>query len=171
MDNTMNIDEISSLNMLDISKAKFTLTDTGFLSLEYGGEKHEKINLKKLFPFSMPYEYISVVKSDEEELGIIRNILDAATEQAELLKEQLMFRYFCPNIERITNVREKMGYLYIDIISKGQKKRICIGDFSSNIRLINNNDVIFIDIEGNRYIIENYNDFDLKSRQKMELFL
>ena len=69
------------------------------------------------------------------------------------------------------SIAEKLGYLYMDVTTVLGKKTICISDITTNIRQVQNNSVAIIDVQGNRYAIENLDALDKDTRQKIELYL
>mgnify|MGYP003253352893 FL=1 len=64
-----------------------------------------------------------------------------------------------------------MGFLYINLDTKGGEKEICIADFVSNIRLIKESLLSITDVEGNKYRMSNIQKLDKDSRQKIDVFL
>ena len=62
---------------------RFTENDKVFVDVEfYGGEKYTGAELHRLFPISGRNKYISVLDSDGNEIGIIRDVNDLAGDVA-----------------------------------------------------------------------------------------
>lgn len=144
----------------------------GFLMLTLSGEDKGRVNLKRSYPFSLPNEYISVLTLDSKELGIIRNIEALDKDSFAAAKAELESRYYCPNINSITSVKEKMGHFYIEALIEGKKKTVTVKDISKSVRIIRGNTLLMVDMDGNRYCAENFqNVFDKKSLRLLEPYL
>lgn len=165
---------MNQLNYLSARELTFSLSENGILSLETGGKYYDNIQLIRMFPFQYPDEYLSVSvqeNGEPKELGMIRTLADFTPEQQELLSGYLRYKYFIPAIEKIGKIEEKLGYLYMDVTTVLGKKTICISDITTNIRQVQNNSVSIIDVQGNRYAIENLDALDKDTRQKIDLYL
>lgn len=165
---------MNQLNYLSSRELTFSLSENGILSLDTGGKHYDNIQLIRMFPFQYPDEYLSVSvreNGEPKELGMIRTLEDFTPEQRELLSGYLRYKYFIPAIEKIGKIEEKLGYLYMDVTTVLGKKTICISDITTNIRQVQNNSVSIIDVQGNRYAIENLDALDKDTRQKIELYL
>ena len=68
-------------------------------------------------------------------------------------------------------MEEKLGYVYMDVTTVLGQKTICISDVTSNIRLIRRDYISLIDVQGNRYYIDNLDSLDKNTRQKIELYI
>ena len=68
-------------------------------------------------------------------------------------------------------MEEKLGYVYMDVTTVLGAKTICIADVTSNVRQIRRNYISIIDVQGNRYYIDNLDSLDRETRQKIELYI
>ena len=159
------------IGLMDTEKARFERSDSGFLTLDYNGEIYYRVGLRRVMPQMMPFEYISVVDSDDKEIGIIKNMDGLADEQAELIKAELSVRYYTPRIKSVESVKDNMGFVYIDASLGDRKKSIAVKDISKNIKLINDETLIIFDVDGNRYIIDDISKIDKKSLRLLEPYL
>ena len=151
-------------------EAVFSLSGNGLLSLTLKGEEHKRVQLVRLFPFLEPEGYLSVLNG-EEELGIIEKVNDFPEEQQKVIRDYLRGRYFIPRVEKIKKVEEKLGYVYMDLETVLGPKTICIADVTANIRQIREDYIAIIDVQGNRYYIDNLNALSRDTRQKIEMYI
>lgn len=152
----------------------FSLSENGILSLDSGGIHYDSVQLIRLFPFQYPEEYLSVSGTsdgEQKELGMLRDLASFSPEQRQLLTGYLAYKYFIPRIEKIGKLEEKLGYVYMDVTTVLGRKTICIADVTSNVRLIRRDYVTIIDVQGNRYTIDNLDSLDKDTRQKIELYI
>lgn len=165
---------MSTLTYLEPASLDFSLSENGILSLDYQGEHYETIQVTRLFPFQYPDGMISIAVPGEDgnrELGILQEIASLPPDQQTQLRDYLRYKYFIPNIQKIGKIEEKLGYVYMDITTELGKKTICIADVTSNLRLVQEKRVNIVDVQGNRYCIEDIHALSRENRQKIELYI
>lgn len=155
---------------IDPENVHFETLTNGFLKLSLEDKEYDKVTLTRLLPYSYEEAYITVI-SDKEEVGIIKDLTVLEKDQYDQIMAHLNYKYYIPEITRIISVKEKMGFLYIDLETTGGQKEICIADFVSNIRLIKDSLLSITDVEGNKYCMRNIEALDKESRQKLDVFL
>lgn len=173
MENT--ILSLGGLTMIDVSKASFSEENGGYISFTYDGTEYKKVKLKRALPYKMPEEYISVSDKDGKEIGIIRSLSDFDEKQQQIVKNELQKLYYSPVVTKIISANDRMGYMYFNVITKVGKREFAVRDASKNISYINSDSahpsVQIRDVDGNRYIIEDYSTFDPASAKKIDAFL
>ncbi len=152
--------------MLEIFKL-----DSGFLSLVFEGNTFEKINLVRLFPYEYEYEYIAILGADNKEITMIRDLRDLDYSSRQIVAEHLRYKYYMPEITKVKSIREKMGFLYVNVETTSGAKEVCVADFVSNIRVISDKILSITDVEGNKYRINDFNQLDRLSRKKLDVFI
>ena len=155
---------------IDATKVKFETQENGFLKVTLEDKVYEKVTLTRLLPYSQEDAYIAIMQN-QEEIGIIKDLSELDSEQYDQVQKHLHYKYYIPEITKINNVKEKMGFLYMNLETKGGTKEICIADFVSNIRLIKDHLLSITDVEGNKYRMSNIQQLDKDSRQKIDIFL
>ena len=151
-------------------KCIFSVNPNGFLAAEIDGKLYKRVILTRTLPLSLPDEYICISDIEKNEVGIIEKIADFSPEQQELINSELSQRYYCPVIEKIESIKEKMGNFYFDVVIGGVKKSFSVKDITKSIR--QHGDAIDVtDIDGNRYRITDFDAIEAKSRRKLEPYL
>lgn len=141
-----------------------------FLGMKLGETEHKRVILTRAMPLNLPDKYICVTDIDKNELGIIEDISDFSESEQELIKDELSQRYFCPNVTDIISIKEKMGHFYFDVMIGEYKRSFTIKDLAKNIRC-SGNSVTLTDVDGNRFVIEDIEKINRKSRRKLEPYL
>lgn len=151
-------------------KCVFSLNPNGFLAAEIDGKVYKRVILTRSLPLSLPDEYICISDIEKNEVGIIKKIADFSKEQQELINSELSQRYYCPIINKIESIKEKMGHFYFDVLIGDTKKSFAVKDITKSIR--QHGDAIDVtDIDGNRYRITDFESIEAKSRRKLEPYL
>lgn len=151
-------------------KCIFSVNPSGFLAAEIDGKVYKRVILTRTLPLSLPNEYICISDIEKNEVGIIEKIADFSPEQQKLINSELSQRYYCPVIDKIESIKEKMGNFYFDVVIGGVKKSFAVKDITKSIR--QHGDAIDVtDIDGNRYRITDFDSIEAKSRRKLEPYL
>ena len=147
-----------------------------FIGMRYTDEEGNesdcgRVYFHRLFPYTELWTNISVMDKDSQEFGIIANIDDSEKEDSELIRKELLAKYFVPKIKSILTLKEKLGYSSWTVDTDAGVVTFTVRDtFRSMIR-IGESRIYVIDNDGNRYEIENYNKLDKKSYKKIELYI
>lgn len=165
---------LAEMTMLDASKCVFTPTEGGYLSLKYEDKEYERVKICRALPYKAPDEYICIIDKDGSEIGILRDIKHLSEANEANIRAELTKLYYCPSITKILSVKDRMGYQYYEVITNAGKREFALRDASRNIRYVNpekRGAVQIRDIDGNRYLIDDFDSFDIQSRKKIEAFL
>ena len=172
----MNITESLDIGVMDVSKADFYVTAGSFTGLKYNDKDYKHITLRRALPVSRPHDYISVADSENKEIGIIRTVDELSDAQKIIVLNELENRYYCPEIIEVTSVKDKLGYVYMELRLKNKSGKIyqkscAIKDVSRNIRMLSDTSVIVFDVDGNRYLISSVSDLDKNSLKRLDPYL
>lgn len=172
---------VSSLeNTVDIGflvpeETTFYKTPGGFTGMKLKDKDYKRISLRRALPIGMPDEYISVADEENKEICIIRSLADLSSEQMAIVMDELSKRYYCPEIYEIKSIKDKMGYVYMElnIGRDGQKydKNCAVKDVNRNIRVLDDNRMVIFDVDGNRYIVNSISSLDKKSLKRLEPYM
>jgi hypothetical protein len=155
MENRISLAALADVNYLDPARARFFVEDRDFLSLDYDGEIYHNVKLHRAMPFRLPDDYISVQDMDSKELFLIRSLYEFPEEQALLMSRHLKKRYYTPAIRQLSAIKEKLGYLYFDVVTDAGPICFALRDATHNTRRIDDGKrIIIVDVDGNRYEIE-----------------
>lgn len=169
-----SITEYAGLVILDPKASVFSPAEGGYLDLKIGDKTYTKVRLARALPYQLPEEYISVTDRDGSEIGLIRKVADFPEDQKALILSELARFYYSPKLLKILSSKDKMGYLTMETETNCGKKEITVRDPSHNIRFLDqshSNAVQVTDVDGNRYLIDDFAAFDYKSAKKIEAFL
>jgi hypothetical protein len=164
------------LGIFDVNKISFYITEGGFTGLKTDDKDYPHITLRRTMPIQAPTQYISVADNENKEIGIIRSVDDMAGRQREIVIAELDNRYYSPDVLEILSVRDKLGYVYMEMRLKNKNgnvsvKNCAVKDVNKNIRMLTDRSVIIFDVDGNRYIIPELNTLDKGSLKKLDPYL
>ena len=167
--------EAIEIGFLDLTKANFYKTAGGFTGLTYGDAEYKRISLRRSLPIGQPDEYISVADDADKEIGIIKSLKEFQGDQFRVVTDELGKRYFCPVIKEIKSVKDKLGYVYMELTvlldGKEYPRNCAVKDVNKNIRMLDDDRVIIFDVDGNRYLVNSLAALDKKSLKRIEPYL
>jgi len=164
------------IGLLDTDKAEFYTTSGGFTGLKYEGKDYPHIVLRRSLPIKEPMKFISVADHENKEIGIIRAVEELHSDQKAIVINELDNRYYAPVILEVLSVKDKLGYVYIEmrVQNKNGKvhvKNCAVKDVNRNIRMLGEMSLIVFDVDGNRYIVEDLDKLDRNSLKRLDPYL
>ena len=170
-----DLSQAVDIGWLDLEKAVFYNGTGGFTGLRYNDKDYKRIQLRRAMPDRYPSEYISVADHDNKEIGMIKALTDLSDEQLPIVSDELDRRYYCPEILEIKSVRDKLGYVYLEmeVFVGGEKheRSAAVNDVNKNIRMLGTNRLIVFDVDGNRFLINALDKLDGKSLRRLEPYM
>lgn len=162
---------LTDIGLLSPSDITFYAAAAGFLGARTHDRDCPRVTVSRILPFSQPEKYLSIRDEENAELGIIADLSTFPEDQRALLREALRLRYFSPQILEIRSVKEKMGYLYMEVRIEGGERVFAVKDYSRSLRAIDAHRLMVTDVEGNRYVIPDIDALDIRSRRRIEPYL
>ncbi len=163
------------IGFLDLKQAEFYATSGGFTGLRYAGKEYPRVAFRRSLPVGAPGEYISVADAENKEVGIIRSVAELSDAQLRIVAAELDRRYYCPLVLEIKSVKDKLGYVYMELRIQGEgrsfNRNCAIKDVNKNIRMLDENRLILFDVDGNRYMVPTLQALDKKSLKRLEPYL
>lgn len=164
-----SLKDISVTVWLTPQNASFSYRN-GFLYVTHG-EKEQRAFLCRQFPFELQWEFISVLDSEQQEIGIIRRVADFEGETGKLICRELQRRYYAPVIRCIKQIKERYGFSYWKVTTDEGDVSFTLHDTFRSIVHAEEKRLVILDVDGNRFEIPNVDGLDRKSYKKIELYL
>lgn len=170
-----SLSDAIDIGLLNLKDAVFYRTEGGFTGLQYAGKDYRRISLRRALPLGDPMRYISVADHENKEIGIITDVSALKGEARAIVLEELERRYYSPTVREIKSVKDKLGYVYMELVLEGQagrsEKTCAVKDVNKNIRMLSEDRLIIFDVDGNRYMVESLKALDKKSLKRLEPYL
>ena len=168
--------DLYDIGLINIEKAEFYVSESGFTGLKYDDKDYKHITLRRAMPVRYPMEFVSVADDENKEIGIIRYISDLSDSQLEIVVNELDNRYYSPEILEVISVKDKLGYVYMELRlrTKNEKdyvKNCAVKDVNRNIRMLSDKSMIIFDVDGNRYLVKELSKLDKHSVRKLDPYL
>lgn len=166
----MKTDKLS-IEFLNPRECVFSFNDKGFLLMSLKGENLGRVKLIRTYPYTLTDEYICVHDLEDKEIGIIRDLNALDQNSCENAKKELENRYYCPTVTSIKSVKERMGHFYFETVVDGKEKNFTVRDITRNMRFATGDTLLIFDMDGNRYVIPDFEKTEPKSKRLLEPYL
>ena len=135
------------------------------------GEKLEGLQPKRLFPFTRPDEFITLLTGEEngpkKEAAVIKNINDLDPEYKAAIDGCFEEFYMIPKITRVVDTIFKFGSLRWIVETDRGPVDFRIRNMNSDIKMLDGKRMLVRDSNDNRYEIPDINALDKKSLHKL----
>jgi len=155
--------------VLDPEQLRFSRSARGGLVLRLDGEEHESVNLRLAFPLEAEEEFIGIFLSDGSELGMLPRLGDLEPASQEVLREELRKIYFRPRVVTIGKIVEEHGVLRGEIETTSGPRPLEIRGWRQNVRILSDNRAIIQDVDGNRYLVDDWRELPKLTRDILGL--
>jgi len=162
------------MNILDPDRIKFEKSETGMLNLIEDNRVIKGVHCISMFPLSDEANFISIVHrkgSELEEIGIIKHLKELSADQQDLVREDMRFRYFIPEITDIKKIKEAHGLWEWDVTTDRGEKIFYLKDRRENITVKDDRRILITDIGKCRYKISHYDRLPPKARNELDKVL
>lgn len=163
-----------SVTVLDPAEIRLRINEQKQLELRLpDGEVLTGIRVVPAFPISRPNRFVYLFDSEGKEIGLLTDHRRLDRESRELLLEQEDQAYFMPRIIRIERIEEKqgLGIARWDVETDRGWNSFEMVSRSESVWYVGRNRLVIRDADGNRYLIEDLNALDKRSRRLAELYL
>jgi len=155
--------------VLEAGKMRFERSAHGGLLLHLDGEAHESVNLRLAFPLEAEDEFVGIFEADGTELGMLPRLADLDGDSQEIVREELRKIYFRPKVITVGKIVEEHGVLRGEIETTSGPRPLEIRGWRENVRLLSRGRAIIQDVDGNRYLVDNWRDLPKLTREILGL--
>lgn len=159
--------DLFEITYINPGVTSFTRSAGGMLQMETARELFTEITVRRTYPMSRPYEYLSVWTKDDKEIGIIRNIEELDEKSREELVAELKLRYVIPAVTQIISIKEEPGLWSFQVKTDRGDLKLLMRNIHEHIQMIGVNRLIITDMEGKRCEIKDIESLDAASRKQL----
>jgi hypothetical protein len=157
-------EQSGGIRYLDPRKLKAEVDAFGRLRVTLeGGEVHERVQVACAFPTSRPGQYVVFQTSEGQQIGLVADPGGLSPSSRRALEEMLALVYCVPIIQRIVTVKSQHGATTWEVETDRGPVTVFVKD-RSEIRRLPGSRVLFTDVHGMRYEIEDERALDDRSR-------
>ncbi len=151
--------------LLDPTKMRFSRSARGNLILHLDGEEYQDLNIRRAFPLEQSERYIGFFLADGSELGLLDDPQQLEAQSRNELMTELDKIYFRPRILAFNSLDEEYGVLRGEIETTSGTRPLEIRGFRKNVRMLSGQRAIVEDVDGNRYLLEDWPSLPQRIRE------
>ena len=141
---------------------------------ENGVTTYPRVTLRSCFPVSETSLFLSVrdALDENKEIGIVEDWSKLTVASREAVALELNLHYFVPQITRVDDVREELGFLYWTVdTDKGPQEFVMRNSVIRYTREISPGHWLLIDVNDARHEIPDFEVLDASSQKLVRRFL
>jgi hypothetical protein len=150
--------------------ANFDLSRDAFgqmVMIDAEGVRHLGIVPLRLFPFSDPHHWVSLVDASNKEVMLIEDLATLPTKLRDLITSELASREFLPVIERVVHVTSDLEPCEWRVLTDRGPITFVLKT-EDDVRSLGPGKSLIVDANGMRYLVPDYRRLDTYSRRVME---
>jgi len=159
--------------VLDPAGVRARLDEKGRLLVRLpDGSEHVNARVLAAFPITRPERLFYLQDENGRELGLLLEPRRLDRESRDVVLAQADQTYFMPRITRIFRVSEEVGGVAVWQVETDRGwSRFETVPRSESVWFVGRGRVLIRDVDGNRYLIEDLDSLDPRSRRWAELYL
>jgi len=126
---------------------------------------------KRVFPLTVPSDYLSIQAADGEEVAILTNLEKLDSESRAIVDESLDLRYYTPVISLIEKLRLEAGMWHFEVQTQRGRTEFYVRNWRDNAQEIAPGRWQIYSVDGARYEIHDLEKLDHGSRRLMDQLL
>ena len=130
-----------------------------------------KVKVVKASPLSHPNQYICLLDGKDEEIGMVHDLRELDEDSRRIAQEELEGRYLGTTIRRIQSIRTEFGTSYWDVETDRGVREFVVKSVQDNILWLEERRLLVMDVDSNRFEVEDYEKLDRRSVSLLETVL
>jgi hypothetical protein len=138
--------------------------------IDADGVRHMGVTPVRMFPFSDPSHWLSIIASDGKEIVCIEDLADLSPQVREVLQADLARREFVPAIQRIVHVSSILEPCEW-IVDTDRGRTTFVLKSEEDVRRLGPTQALIVDSAGVRYFVADTKSLDVDSRRVLERYV
>jgi len=133
-----------------------------------GEENWQEVSVARLFPFSEPKGWLSVLDKDKAEIGILRDLEELTPECQAHIEEEIARSHIMPRITRIVSSRNRADLIEWSVETDRGPATFLTRSLRDQVESPFPNRLLIKDVDDNRYEIPDVTKLPLASRRLLD---
>jgi Domain of unknown function (DUF1854) len=157
---------------IDPARVRLFRGPRGVLRCTVEGQKSVlSAKVVRVFPLARDSRWINVLDWKNKEVCLIEDASSLDPDSQRLIEEELRAHYRVAHITRIHSVKNEYRTLYWDVQTDLGRRDFVLKFAADTILWLGPAELLLVDIDTNRFLIEDYTALDAQSRKQMEVLL
>jgi len=134
-------------------------------TLILAGDRYMDIHIRQAFPLTSEHTYVAFFDREDQYLGLIINPDKLDEGSTRIIKDEIGWRYFSPQITEIISMEDRGGKAGFVTVTDRGKINISMKNLRESMVELSTNRILLTDEHGNRYEIPDVNQLDRHSKR------
>jgi len=143
----------------------------GSLRLTVGDRSYPSVKLYQAAPLSRPRRHISLLSGGGDEVAMIENVADFASDVQPVVETEIARRYLTARVSAVESVRTEFGVTYWRVATDRGERDFVVQSLSESCVWLSDKHLLLIDVDGNRFEITDRNGLDAQSQTLLDAVL
>jgi uncharacterized protein DUF1854 len=150
--------------LVDPASVKLWREEGGGIALQMNdGDIHRDIRVRRAAPLSDPEHYLVFLDNNGRELAMVCDPRSLRPECQEIVASALEHHYLTSQIVKILSIRIEAEVCYFAVETSRGPREFVIPNLQDGLRLVNERKLLFVDVDGNRFEIDDMERLDRRS--------
>lgn len=141
----------------------------GILRLTIEGDRsYLRVKVCRAFPLSCAGQYIGFADGMDRQIAVIKDLNALDPDSRRVAQEELRRRYFTARIRSVDDVKEMFGVVQWRVTTDRGPREFVVRGMRESIFEIENNHLLIVDVDGNRFELPPLDEMDPRSRALVE---
>ena len=119
-------------------------------------------------PLSRPGKYLALLDGKGNEIVLLPTLDDLAPASREAVLAEVRLRYLTARVEAVTQARQEFGVTYWSVLTDRGARDFVTQNLQENAVWLSETHLLLLDVDGNRFEIEDLSQLDPRSRLLVE---
>lgn len=119
-------------------------------------------------PLSKPGQYLALLDGKGNEIVLLPTLDELAPDSREAVLQEVRLRYLTARVDAVTHARQEFGVTYWSVLTDRGLRDFVTQNLQENAVWLSDTHLLFLDVDGNRFEIEDLARLDPQSRHLVE---
>lgn len=141
------------------------------LRLTVGDRSYHTVKPAWAAPLSHPNKYLALLDGKGNEITTVAEPKDLSDESWNAVKDEIKRRYLTARVIRITHAKQEFGATYWSMDTDRGHRELVTQNLQENAVWLSEHHLLLLDVDGNRFELENVAELDAESRHFLDTIL
>lgn len=119
-------------------------------------------------PLSQPGQYLALLDGKGNEIALLPTLDELAPDSREAVLQEVRLRYLTARVEAVAQARQEFGVTYWSVLTDRGSRDFVTQNLQENAVWLSETHLLLLDVDGNRFEIEDLSQLDPRSRLLVE---
>ncbi|MGV3723526.1 MAG: DUF1854 domain-containing protein [Actinomycetota bacterium] len=132
---------------------------------------YAEVKLYQAWPLSAPRRFLSLVNSKGDEIAMVEDLDALGPASRAVAEEELRRRYLTAKVQFVREIRTEFGVTYWHVSTDKGERDFVVQSMSESCVWLTDRHLLIIDVDGNRFELEDLTTYDAVSKGHLSTVL